>query len=219
MTTATLAPLRTPKVYESIAKVQAALASEGIAKGRKNVQQNYSFRGIDDIYASLAPLLSQYGLVIMPKVLERTVEQVTNKNGTLLFYTTLLIEYDFISVEDGSKYTARVMGEAMDSGDKSTNKAMSAAYKYMALQAFCIPTEGDNDADATTHEVAQRQITKASHTNPIDAFVMHGETLGWEKHQLFNYVVSRYKHAPAKLTSEELDNALLEIENLNKESY
>ena len=45
-------------------------------------------------------------------------------------------------------------GEAMDSGDKATNKAMSAAYKYAAMQAFCIPTEGDNDADATTHEVA-----------------------------------------------------------------
>ena len=41
----------------------------------------------------------------------------------------------------------------MDSGDKATNKAMSAAYKYAAMQAFAIPTEGDNDADSTTHEV------------------------------------------------------------------
>ena len=42
----------------------------------------------------------------------------------------------------------------MDGGDKATNKAMSAAYKYALLQTFAIPTEGDNDADATTHEVA-----------------------------------------------------------------
>jgi hypothetical protein len=41
----------------------------------------------------------------------------------------------------------------MDSGDKATNKAMSAAYKYACIQAFSIPTEGDNDADATTHDV------------------------------------------------------------------
>lgn len=40
----------------------------------------------------------------------------------------------------------------MDTADKSTNKAMSAAYKYLCLQLFCIPTEGDNDADATTLE-------------------------------------------------------------------
>ena len=29
---------------------------------------------------------------------------------------------------------------------------MSAAYKYAAFLTFCIPTEGDNDADATTPE-------------------------------------------------------------------
>jgi len=49
-----------------------------------------------------------------------------------------------------------MIGEAMDSGDKSSNKAMSAAYKYACFQAFCIPTEGDNDADNTTHDIAPR---------------------------------------------------------------
>ncbi len=46
----------------------------------------------------------------------------------------------------------KTYGEAMDSGDKSTNKAMSAAYKYAAMQAFCIPTEGDHDTENQTHE-------------------------------------------------------------------
>jgi hypothetical protein len=44
----------------------------------------------------------------------------------------------------------------MDTSDKATNKAMSAAYKYAALQAFAIPTEGDNDADSHTPEVAPK---------------------------------------------------------------
>jgi hypothetical protein len=44
----------------------------------------------------------------------------------------------------------------MDSADKSSNKAQSAAYKYAAMQVFCIPTEGDNDADASHHEVEPR---------------------------------------------------------------
>jgi hypothetical protein len=52
-----------------------------------------------------------------------------------------------------------MFGEAMDSGDKATNKAMSAAYKYMAMQEFCIPTEGDNDADAATHQLASAEET------------------------------------------------------------
>jgi hypothetical protein len=41
----------------------------------------------------------------------------------------------------------------MDSGDKATNKAMSAAYKYACFQAFSIPTEAKEDADYQTHEV------------------------------------------------------------------
>ena len=69
---------------------------------------------------------------------------------------TVEAEFDFVSAEDGSRHTVKTFGEAMDSGDKATNKAMSAAYKYAAFQAFSIPTEGDNDADAQTHEVAAR---------------------------------------------------------------
>jgi hypothetical protein len=37
------------KVYHAINQVQRALASEGISKSRKNQQQGYSFRGIDDL--------------------------------------------------------------------------------------------------------------------------------------------------------------------------
>ena len=51
----------------------------------------------------------------------------------------------------------KTFGEAMDSGDKATNKAMSAAYKYAALQAFAIPTEGDNDTENHTHEIQPEQ--------------------------------------------------------------
>ncbi len=46
-------------------------------------------------------------------------------------------------------------GEAMDSGDKGCNKAESAAYKYACFQAFCIPVEGDVDADSESHSVKQ----------------------------------------------------------------
>jgi hypothetical protein len=67
---------------------------------------------------------------------------------------TVESEFDFVCAIDGSKHTVKTFGEAMDSGDKATNKAMSAAYKYAAFQAFSIPTEGDNDADAHTPQVA-----------------------------------------------------------------
>jgi hypothetical protein len=51
-------------------QVQGELAKTGIAKNRKNQQgSGYMFRGIDDVYAALSPLLSAHKLVVIPRVL------------------------------------------------------------------------------------------------------------------------------------------------------
>jgi hypothetical protein len=173
------------QVYKAISDVQKALAEIGIGKGRKNSAQGYNFRGIDDVLQALAPLLSQCGLVVIPRVLSCSRETVVNAKGTTLFYVTVDVEYDLIGVGDGSKHTARILGEAMDSGDKATNKAMSAAYKYFALQTFCIPVEGVAiDSEQDSHEVAAPSygehehnaalgaISKASKQETIDKIVM-----------------------------------------------
>jgi hypothetical protein len=156
-------------VYRAIAAVQGELAKTGIAKDGVNSAQNYKFRGIDQVYGALSPLLAKHGLCILPRIIKRDMhERVTVKewNGqrkeSVVFYVTVTAQFDFVSTEDGSCHTVQTYGEAMDSGDKSTNKAMSAAYKYAAFMAFAIPTEGDNDADATTHEVVTRIHQKTS---------------------------------------------------------
>lgn len=147
------------KVYQAINAVQKALAKCGISKDRKNSQgTGYMFRGIDDVYNVVSPLLAENGLCILPRVLSRQCEERQSKNGGALFYVTVEVEFDFVSSEDASKHTVKTFGEAMDSGDKATNKAMSAAYKYAAFQAFAIPTEGDNDSDSQTHAVKPATI-------------------------------------------------------------
>lgn len=143
-------------VYKAINAVQADLAKTGIVKDRRNAQQGYNFRGIDDVYNALAPLLAKHGLCILPRILSRDSQERQTAKGGTLFYVAVEAEFDFVCAEDGSKHVVRTFGEAMDSGDKATNKAMSAAYKYAAFQAFAIPTEADNDADSSTHEVAAR---------------------------------------------------------------
>lgn len=149
------------KVYQAINAVQKALAKVGISKDRKNQQgSGYMFRGIDDVYNVISPLLAENGLCILPRMLSRQCEERQSKSGGTLFYVTVEAEFDFVSAEDGSKHTVKTFGEAMDSGDKATNKSMSAAYKYAAFQAFAIPTEGDNDADGHTHEVAPKPVPK-----------------------------------------------------------
>jgi hypothetical protein len=158
------------KVYKAINAVQAELSSVGITKDRRNMQgSGYNFRGIDDVYNAIAPLLAKHSLCILPRVLTRECVERSSKSGGALFYVTVEVEFDFVSAEDGSKHTVKTFGEAMDSGDKATNKAMSAAYKYAAFQAFSIPTEADNDADAHTHSVAPKTVLIAPLIASIDA--------------------------------------------------
>lgn len=122
---------------------------EDIQKSRRNEQQGYSFRGIDEVYSAIHPVFAKYGVFVLPRVLEKDSSERTTDRGTILRFTELKVAYDFCA-PDGSKVTAEVVGEAMDSGDKSSNKAMSAAQKYAILQTFCIPTGDQPDADAST---------------------------------------------------------------------
>ncbi|MEQ5126447.1 ERF family protein [Providencia alcalifaciens] len=145
------------EVYKAISNVAKELAETGIKKESENKQQGFMFRSIDAVYNALAPALVKHGLLILPRMINRTVTERVTQRGGVLIYVTVKAEFDFISTKDGSKHTVVTYGEAMDSGDKATNKAMSIAYKYAAFQAFCIPTEETAiDADAEVHDVAPR---------------------------------------------------------------
>ena len=135
------------QIHELIGKAMMDIGP--IAKTKKNREQGYNFRGIDDVYNALSPILSKYGLFVIPRVLERTREERQTAKGYRLIYTVLKIQYTMYA-PDGSSVEGITEGEGMDSADKSTNKAMSAAYKYFMFQLFNIPTEEAVDADAET---------------------------------------------------------------------
>lgn len=146
-----------PDVYRAICQVAKAMSKEGIGKDKTNSQQGYKFRGIDDVYNALSSVIADAGLCILPRLTERSQQERTTAKGGVLFCVTVRAEFDFVSAKDGSRHTVAMYGEGMDSADKATNKAMSAAYKYACMEVFCIPTEGMDDADAQTPEPAPRQ--------------------------------------------------------------
>ncbi len=141
------------EIYKAIIGVTEDLIKEGgIGKNRVNDQQHFKFRGIEDIQNTLAPLLVKHRLCIVPTFSNRKTDQYESKAGGKIFSTVVEGVFDLICAVDGSSVQVTIPGEAMDTGDKSTNKAMSMAMKYAAILTFCIPTEGE-DADAGTHEV------------------------------------------------------------------
>ena len=209
-----------PAVYQAIAAVMKDMAAEGIGKVRKNQQQNYNFRGIDDVYNALAPILARHQLCMLPRVLSREVVERQTKSGGALFYTVVDAEFDLVSAVDGSTHTIRTVGEAMDSADKSSNKAMSAAYKYAAMQAFCIPTEGDNDADAQTHEVAARRPAPTQAAKPLATDEQRDliQTLASAAGKSLQAICEAYRVDSLKaLTSAQADAVITRLRSTTKE--
>ena len=140
----------TPKIFSTINSVMSELGA--ITKNKRNQQQGFSYRGVDDVMNALNPLMVKHKLFCVPKVLRNEREERQTSRGSNLLYSIVTMEYTLYA-EDGSSVSAVVIGEGMDSGDKATNKAMAIAYKYAMFQIFSIPTEETApDADQTTPE-------------------------------------------------------------------
>lgn len=137
------------EITKSLCAITAEIGS--LAKNKKNQQQGYSFRGVDDLMNTLHPLFAKYGVLMVPEVLESTREERVTAKGGALISAILKVKYHFTAI-DGSEVTATVIGEGMDTADKASNKALAVAFKYVALQVFCIPTEevGQDDPDNYT---------------------------------------------------------------------
>lgn len=152
-------------IYEAIAEIMKKGYS--VSKDKRNPQQGFMYRGIDDVMNTFQPLMAEAGIFVVPEVLEQVREDRVSSKGNALIYSVLKMKYTFYA-SDGTCISAVVIGEGMDSGDKASNKAMAVAMKYAMFQVFCIPTEEMQDPDAEVHEVqtpkrqgAKKQEAKA----------------------------------------------------------
>lgn len=136
----------TKQIYQCMA---AALADvRAVGKDKRNQQQGFNYRGIDDVVDEMHSVFAKHGIFMTSNVIESTQQERTTQRGGVLIYTRAKVEYTFWAA-DGSSVSSTVQGEGMDSGDKSTNKALSAALKYCLGQTFLIPYEmSDSDKDA-----------------------------------------------------------------------
>lgn len=151
-------------IYKKMSEVMKDIGSVG--KDQKNQAQGFKFRGIDQFVNALYPALTKNGVFMAPRCVkeEHELKEVTRNNGKAGVdkHVTILMEYDFFA-EDGSKVTVGpIPAEGLDSGDKATNKALSAALKYALIQTFSVPTEDMAEADSESPEIG----TKTASTTP-----------------------------------------------------
>lgn len=144
-------------IYKALAAVLSDVGAVG--KDGQNAFDKYRYRSIDAVMNAMHPAMAKYGVFVMPEVLEQSREERGSRNGGVLIYSIIKVKYTFYA-EDGSSLTATVIGEGMDKGDKSVNKAMSAAFKYALFQVFCIPTDEFSDSEDESPEARQKPKNK-----------------------------------------------------------
>lgn len=155
-------------IIPAMIKVMKGISA--IGKDQKNKDQGFNYRGIDDVYNHIQPLLAENGIICRFRLVMSDEMEGVTKSGTAKMRVLGLYMADFFA-EDGSRFTVGpLMGEAADTGDKVYNKTASIADKYLLLTAFKIPTkdpEGDNkDPDSRTPEPHEGGYQRKPKTTP-----------------------------------------------------
>ncbi len=140
-------------VFEAWSKVMEDV--QAIKKSQRNnaPNANYNFRGIDAVMNAVGPVLRKHGVFVVPETATASYRDVLTSTGKPSREATVMVHYRVYGPA-GDSFPMCSPGEAMDSGDKGTPKAMSVAYRTVLLQALTIPTD-EPDPDSQTYERAQ----------------------------------------------------------------
>jgi hypothetical protein len=133
-----------------------------VKKHDRNASQGFNFRGIDAVVNAVSPALQKYGVIVVPSVEDYEYASIEiGKNRTVMGHVKVKVTYTFIGA-GGDAIKATVVGEAMDSGDKATAKAMSVAFRTALLQTLSLPTD-EPDPDSQSYERSEKVVvdTKA----------------------------------------------------------
>jgi hypothetical protein len=141
-----------PAIFGAICEVMNAIGA--IGKDKRSDHGNFKFRGIDDVMNVVGPVMRAHCMFVSPRLVSIERHRYESKGGGSLMNTIVQVEFVFTSGADGSEHVVGpIPGEGMDTGDKSTAKAMSVALRTALLEVFMIPTE-DRDPDHDVYEVA-----------------------------------------------------------------
>jgi hypothetical protein len=148
------------EIYKKVPLIMAEVGA--ISKDRRNDSQGYAFRGIEDMYAAFHPVLVKHGVFCVPNVLSTESQVIDGMTAQgkpkTSFRVVMRVEHRFFA-PDGSFVAATTTGEGLDTSDKASNKAMSAAMKYAFIETFCVPTQDIADSDRESPTV-DRHVSK-----------------------------------------------------------
>lgn len=159
-----------------------------VGKTERNQQQNFNFRGVDRVMNAAGPVFRKHRIVCLPnKIMSERIEPFETSKGSKMYRSVVTVQYRFHGPA-GDFLDAEVVGEASDSLDKATSKAMSVAYRTALIQALTLPT-GDPDPDSFSPPAEQSaESTDRSRLAQAKAKVWKlAQGRGWDSNQLADH--------------------------------
>ncbi len=170
--------METKLIYKKMVDVMRDIGP--VTKDQKNTVQNYAFRGIDQFINALHPALVKHGVTVTPECTYHSQElrEVTRSNGKAGVDKHVAIQmcYHFYAEDGSTLKVGPVPAEGVDSGDKATNKALSAALKYALIQTFNVPTTDIAEADRDTLELGTTAGKDVKSNNVVSMTAPTSET-------------------------------------------
>lgn len=147
-------PIPAPPVHVALARVIADLP--GIPKGDTS-PEGYQYRGIEAITRHAQAAFGRHGIVIYPvaDVVNIVQHDELAMNAGWREYVISVTWHVIGPAGDRLDPCPVTWGQGRDKADKSMNKAMTQAYKYLLLQLLCVGDQKD-DPDSNNAPAADQ---------------------------------------------------------------
>lgn len=140
---------------ENIEQALAAIyGAVGYVQKERKQGLSYTFASESALIEALRPAMVEQGVTVRVVALSDVKHEAitVGKSESVMQRTTLIATVRFAHAASATHIDVVAAGEGMDSGDKSSNKAMTCALKYALRQTFLIETGDDPDRDAYDSE-------------------------------------------------------------------
>jgi uncharacterized protein YqgV (UPF0045/DUF77 family) len=135
-----------------VQKIAAIMGEIGaFQKTGDNRGMNFKFVEVNEILLRASPLFSKYEVIMYPTAIDVSkIEFGETRNGGVSTHVFLNVTWE---VTDGeTSIIVASFGEALDTSDKASNKAQTAAEKQALQKLLLLANESDNDANNEQRE-------------------------------------------------------------------
>lgn len=163
-------------LYQKLLKITEEVGK--IEKTGKNSMQGYAFTEHSQVVAEVRVRLAEYGVMIVPETISRTVDQFVSAKGTTTFHANVVSRYTIINADKPEEKIVCEWdaGEALDTSDKATPKATTSSQKYFLMKLFNISDKDDPDLESFEVQQHRQAEQDRMQTNPA-ALVEMGKML------------------------------------------